>query len=585
MCDLWNHTRTAAHLRSGTSKLPCCQNIPETHSHQPLCRRWKTMKGTKSSSSSSSLLVFFLLAVSCILVDNVSSQTTTVPPTVPPTRVPTRAPISSPTSSPSVSLSPSFAPTSKPNTQGPTRQPTGWPTRQPTRAPTSAPTTAVPTAVPTSGPTLAPIIGTRSPVVATNTPTIEPTQAPTELPTTAPTLTEYRFDIPADMQLRTMAGSLTSGQRIDWEFKTAAHIKEVIEKIEMDDPLFELSVTTDTAVQTVINTGGGTRRHLQGSQSFILKVEFVVRVTFRAAKGDRKQVAAWIREAFNTPEERNRYISRLQGTNDPAFASVEGVQVGVDGQAPPPDDLPTPTEKESNDIILYIIAAGGGGCALVVVGLVFLYCTRNSRNPPKKRKGDEITTSGSNMSPAGLAAEIIVRNNDDVSTLGDPVQITTQPTPDEQTASIGTYGPDYDYSHEYRRAHGIGSDNGSLERNESVGSRTANSASLFSSENSLDFMLDGDPRYVYRFEVTVPPGKLGIVMDNSPSGTPMVFAVKPESVLARDVQVGDRLLAVDQEDVTVMSAIQVSKLISLKNDQDRTLTFCRKRSSGKEQDM
>ena len=325
-------------------------------------------------------------------------------------------------------------------------------------------------------------------------------------------------------------------------------------------------------------------------QSFILKVEFVVSVTFRASRADRKTVVAWVREAFNTPEERNRYISRLQGTNDPAFESVASVEVGVDGQAPPPDDSTRTTETEGNDIVLYIIAAGGGGCALVVVGLVFLYCTRNNRNSGKSsgrqtRKGDEVTTSGSDKSPPGLAAEILVRNNDDVSTLGDPVQITTQPTPDEQTASIGTYGPDYDYSHEYRRSHGIGSDNGSLERNESVGSRTANSASLFSSENSLDFMLDGDPRYVYRFEVTVPPGKLGIVMDNSPSGTPMVFAVKPESVLSRDVQVGDRLLAVDQEDVTVMSAIQVSKLISLKNDQDRTLTFCRKRSSGKEQDV
>lgn len=397
-----------------------------------------------------------------------------------------------------------------------------------------------------------------------------------------------------------MPGSLTSSQRIDWESKTAAHIQDVMENLQREEnSIVQLSVSVETNVQTVLNMGevrgteGGVRRrrYLQGGnapQEFILKVELVVRVTFRASSANRSQVASWIREAFNTPEERNRYISRLKATNNDAFVGLDSVEVGVDGQAPPPDDVPPPTEREDNDIMLYIIAAAGGGCALVVAGLVFLYCTRNkaSRNSSgSPRRKDEIATQYSDKSPLGLAAEIVVRNNDEVSTLGDPVQLTMQPTPDEQTASIGTYGNDYDYSREYRRSHGIASDNGSLGRNESVGSRTANSASLFSSENSLDFMLEGDPRLVYRFDVNVPPGKLGVVMDNSPSGTPMVFAVKPESVLSRDVQVGDRLLAVDHEDVTVMSAIQVSKLISLKNDQERTLTFCRKRSSDQAQDM
>ena len=395
------------------------------------------------------------------------------------------------------------------------------------------------------------------------------------------------------MQLQPMPGPLDQSQRIDWEFTTEAHIEENLKSRDDMKDVTELEVATDVEVQQLLRPLNGQRmrtlRMLQTDsvvQQYALEIEFVVRVTFRSIKKD-YNVRSMVGEAFNSVAEKNRYIQRLQSTSSQqAFLNVANVEVTVEGQSVPPELDENPKEEE-NDVMLYIIAAAGGGCALVVAGLVFLYCTRKSSNadssPPSPKKRDDITTSASDRSPFGLAADILVVNkNDDISTLGDPVPIMTHSSPDEQTASIGN---DYDYSREYRRAHGIPSDAGSLERNESVGSRTNNSASFFSSEHSLDFLLDGDPRLIHRFEVTVPPGKLGIVMDNSPSGTPMVFAVKPESVLARDVQVGDRLLSVDQEDVTVMSAIQVSKLISLKNDQERTLVFCRKKSSEDAQDL
>jgi C-terminal processing protease CtpA/Prc len=54
-----------------------------------------------------------------------------------------------------------------------------------------------------------------------------------------------------------------------------------------------------------------------------------------------------------------------------------------------------------------------------------------------------------------------------------------------------------------------------------------------------------------------------------------VHALKSESVLANQVEVGDHLLAVDGEDVTGMTALEVSKLISLKSDQSRVLVFGR----------
>ena len=77
-------------------------------------------------------------------------------------------------------------------------------------------------------------------------------------------------------------------------------------------------------------------------------------------------------------------------------------------------------------------------------------------------------------------------------------------------------------------------------------------------------------------EVLAPAGKLGVVIDTPDEGAPVVHAVKDSSVIADQIQVGDKLIAVDNEDVRSMTAIKVSKLISKKSAQPtRKLTLKR----------
>lgn len=77
-------------------------------------------------------------------------------------------------------------------------------------------------------------------------------------------------------------------------------------------------------------------------------------------------------------------------------------------------------------------------------------------------------------------------------------------------------------------------------------------------------------------DVEAPAGKLGVVIDTPNDGAPVVHAVKDSSVISDKVQVGDLLIAVDDQDVRSMSAIQVSKLISKKSGQAvRKLTLVR----------
>jgi len=77
-------------------------------------------------------------------------------------------------------------------------------------------------------------------------------------------------------------------------------------------------------------------------------------------------------------------------------------------------------------------------------------------------------------------------------------------------------------------------------------------------------------------EVYAPAGKLGVVLDTADGdGCPVVFAVKETSVLASQVLVGDKLIAVDHEDVSHQAEIKVSKIICKSENSSRKLTFVR----------
>lgn len=76
--------------------------------------------------------------------------------------------------------------------------------------------------------------------------------------------------------------------------------------------------------------------------------------------------------------------------------------------------------------------------------------------------------------------------------------------------------------------------------------------------------------------IDAPAGKLGVVIDTPDDGAPVVHAVKDTSVIAHLIQVGDKLIKVDDEDVRSMTAIKVSKLISKKSANPvRRLTIIR----------
>jgi C-terminal processing protease CtpA/Prc len=86
-------------------------------------------------------------------------------------------------------------------------------------------------------------------------------------------------------------------------------------------------------------------------------------------------------------------------------------------------------------------------------------------------------------------------------------------------------------------------------------------------DNSADELRYRDPKAGVKeeyIEIIAPAGKLGVVIDTPNDAPPVVHAVKDSSPISNEIRVGDRLVAVDDEDVRTWSAIEVSKLLGRK---------------------
>lgn len=76
-----------------------------------------------------------------------------------------------------------------------------------------------------------------------------------------------------------------------------------------------------------------------------------------------------------------------------------------------------------------------------------------------------------------------------------------------------------------------------------------------------------------KITVVAPPGKLGIILANkADSKGTVVSGVRTSSVLVDKISPGDRIVAIDGEDVSRMTVSEITTIMSRKADYDRTLT-------------
>lgn len=282
-----------------------------------------------------------------------------------------------------------------------------------------------------------------------------------------------------------------------------------------------------------------------------------------------------------------------------SFSSLSAIVTPVIAAPEPTDDG---DGGLSLPIIIAIAAGGAFGLLLLAGGFYALGSRRDDRYPVNDGPNTNHVGGSSNLNSGYMSTDdqdnmlpstfqMSIGGDDDIiSTMDDPTVAKISNTMSGGDASaLGGYGDqsvatvDYDYS----KAYGGGGDTSVVSSvGGTLGDATRQTAGEVGASGRLalgasydDNNLRDSASRIPREQVIVveaPAGKLGVVIDTPDDGAPVVHAVKDTSVIANKIQVGDKLIKVDDEDVRSMTAIKVSKLISKKSANPvRRLTIVR----------
>jgi len=318
----------------------------------------------------------------------------------------------------------------------------------------------------------------------------------------------------------------------------------------------------------------GQQRLLIEASGFVITYNQVVSYDSTASDITENYLA---KSAFEFPKQRNDYVQSLQNSGDPVLDTATDATAPTYANDNVPTSVPAvisntqaPTSAEKDpplSLAAIIGIACGGGALLIIIILFFIYCN--------KKGSKENPNIDSNPPPRSVSLK-----EDEVSTLAGPSVTGGGALGDR---SVGTV--DYDYSKAYGNGDtSVSSAGGTFGSNTQNISLPANAAATGAALGPYDD--DGSYEAHFRnpgnnvkeeiLHIFAPPGKLGVVIDTPDDGAPVVHAVKDSSVVVDKVQVGDKLVAVDDEDVRTLTAIKVSKLISRKSaNPSRKLTILR----------
>ena len=319
--------------------------------------------------------------------------------------------------------------------------------------------------------------------------------------------------------------------------------------------------------------GGDADRGLQSTDSSV-EVTYTQTTKYRSKDAD-LTIGEIVIMPLSTENLRNVYVGDLKELDGyEQLTEVSEISISSDGDknvAPPSD-----SGGGGGLGLGVIIGIAGGGFAFVVLVAGFLYY---------RFRGDD---DDDDVDPGNAT---ILSSTQDARTQSAGATGTNASLPTYGDQSVATV--DYDYSRAYGGAgnHSLSDAGGTLGSRtrqtaaEDVASGlTSNTPSMPRHGSSGNTMFSDDATFDRAYEdvreelldVYAPAGKLGVVIDTPDDGAPVVHAVKDTSPIAEKVQVGDKLVAVDDEDVRAMTAIKVSKLISRKSaNPSRKLTIIR----------
>mmetsp|Transcript_42306 Transcript_42306/g.78301 ORF Transcript_42306/g.78301 Transcript_42306/m.78301 type:complete len:245 (-) Transcript_42306:205-939(-) len=190
-------------------------------------------------------------------------------------------------------------------------------------------------------------------------------------------------------------------------------------------------------------------------------------------------------------------------------------------------------------------------------------------------EGDGVDDMSTLAEPTGMAGVMEITDDDmssynrapSVMTTGDSSMISGGFTLGAETTGYSSAGMTLGGD-----THTLGGDTNTIGDSTYLSFANGN-RSIFSQDSFLG------PSYMnLREEVLVimaPPGKLGISLDTPETGAPFVYSIKDVSPLIGKLMEGDRVIAIDDEDVRLLTAVKISKILSKKSGNTRKLTIAR----------
>jgi len=358
--------------------------------------------------------------------------------------------------------------------------------------------------------------------------------------------------------------SLTGIQPLDvvaqsiWVDTTAAFIRaEIVQQMEeLGEESSRIGVSIDLTEQVPPLETQTRKRRLRELQVDEQELTFNAVISIESSV-EEHDVNSYIMGAFDTPEKEAEYVALLKASMDEAFADLEAVSVSpaktiTSLENPPEDTNPGGTDVTTIAIIVGLVVVGVAGFGLAA----FVVYSR--------RRGGSKSTPASSMDEdphdKHYGDEIDIGTRDEVSTLGDPIPPGMRHDFLVEDAAFSTTTDSLTADYDFQKAYRDGQPPSVMD------SHTGSDPSSFLAKDDITLEAEYQNEPHMRFEVEAPAGLLGLVLETSEDGVPVVHAIKESSCLAGQVQVGDRLVCVDDEDVTSLLASSVSRLISSKKD-------------------
>lgn len=359
---------------------------------------------------------------------------------------------------------------------------------------------------------------------------------------------------------------------------------------------------SDRRLQT--GTVDGNRYGIRGLQPIAptqYEIDFIATIEFASSKTD-WNADEMVASGFVTPTQQQEYLSTLRDGDRTGFDQVSSMAIDVDGKRITEGEevASSPNIPANQNNMMYIVAGCVGGLLVILamLGLTYWKRKRNRERSmtefPKNtspRKFNSLAHQSHSGRPQDKSAvpsspqqqecfgviEPKPEEMDDVSTIGDPYfgeGVAFEPKADETVADSLLSSDNELY------VYGVGRPRLNTGRSTVTGGTNPGGKLYFGEDTTLEDAYraperSGDMEKFRRVCVVAPPGKLGIVIDNPRTEVPFVHAIKETSILYGRVNVGDYLVSVDEVDCKGLTAIQVSRLISSRNQNPRNLVLLR----------